>query len=89
VTADGVPALLRRAASAVAAGRVAFGLIAVSWPSAPARLCVGETADGPAARVFGRALGARDIALGLGALRALQHQAAEPGWLKLAPQKTP
>jgi hypothetical protein len=31
-----------------------------------------------AARVFGRALGARDIALGLGALSALQRQTAEP-----------
>jgi hypothetical protein len=29
--------------------------------------------------VFGRALGARDLALGLGALAALQRPAAEPG----------
>ena len=32
-----------------------------------------------AARVFGRALGARDVAMGLGALTALRRQAAEPG----------
>jgi len=30
-------------------------------------------------QVFGRALGARDVALGAGALVALQRQAAEPG----------
>ena len=77
VTAGAVPALLRRAAWAVAAGRVGLGLTAVTWPSVPARPWVGAAADDLAARVFGRALGARDIALGLGALNALQHQSAE------------
>jgi hypothetical protein len=79
VTADAVPALARRAAWAVAAGRVALGLTAVAWPAVPARPWVGGAADDLAARVFGRALGARDIALGLGAVQALRHQAAEPG----------
>lgn len=79
MTADDVPALVRRAAWAVAAGRVALGLTAVAWPSVPARPWVGGAADDLTARVFGRALGARDIALGLGAVRALRHQAAEPG----------
>jgi hypothetical protein len=32
-----------------------------------------------AGRVLGRAVGARDVALGIGALRALRHLAAEPG----------
>jgi hypothetical protein len=32
-----------------------------------------------AAQVFGRALGARDLALGLGALTALRRAATEPG----------
>jgi hypothetical protein len=40
---------------------------------------VGAAADDVAARVFGRALGARDLALGLGALAALQGPAAEAG----------
>jgi hypothetical protein len=62
----------------VAAGRVALGLTALAWPSVPARPLVGAAADGAAARVLGRALGARDISLGLGALRALQRLAAEP-----------
>jgi hypothetical protein len=79
VTPTAIPALLRHGARAVAAGRVALGLTAMAWPSVPARPWVGAAADDLAARVFGRALGARDIALGLGALMALQRPAAEPG----------
>lgn len=73
------PALLRQGARAVAAGRVALGLTALAWPSVPARPWVGAAADDVAARVFGRALGARDLALGLGALAALQGPADQPG----------
>jgi hypothetical protein len=71
--------LLRRGAVAVAAGRVAIGVIALAWPAGPARPWVGASADDLAVRVFGRALGARDIALGLGALGALQRPAAGAG----------
>jgi hypothetical protein len=67
--------LLRRGAMAVAAGRVALGLAAVAWPVVPARFWVGAAADDLAVRVFGRALGARDLALGLGALAALRRSA--------------
>jgi hypothetical protein len=79
VTSTDIPALLRRGAVAVAAARVALGLTALAWPSVPARPWVGAAADDLAARVFGRALGGRDVALGLGALAALQRPAAEPG----------
>jgi hypothetical protein len=79
VSSTAIAALLRRGARAVAAGRVALGLTALAWPSVPARPWVGAAADDLAARVFGRALGARDIALGLGALTALQRPADEPG----------
>jgi len=77
--AAGVAPLLRRGAMAVAAGRVALGLTALAWPAAPARPWVGTAADDLAVRVFGRALGARDVALGLGALAALQRPADHPG----------
>ena len=70
---------MRRGALAVAAGRVALGLTALAWPAVPARPWVGASADDLAARVFGRALGARDLALGLGALAALARPGAEPG----------
>ena len=79
MTPGDIPALLRRGAGAVAAGRVALGLAALARPSLLARPWVGAAADDLAAEVFGRALGARDLALGLGALTALQRQAAEPG----------
>lgn len=65
-------------AAAVAAGRVAIGLTALAAPSVPARPWVGG-ADDPPARVFGRALGARDLVLGAGALAALRNQPAGPG----------
>ena len=64
--------LLRHAATVVAAGRVALGVAALARPSVPARPWVGASAGELGARVFGRALGARDIALGLGALAALR-----------------
>jgi hypothetical protein len=71
--------MLRNGARVVAAGRVALGLTALAWPAVPARPWVGADADGVAARVFGRALGARDLALGLGALAALEGQDADAG----------
>jgi hypothetical protein len=74
-----VAPLLRRGAMAVAAGRVALGLAALAWPTVPARPWVGTTADDLAVRVFGRALGARDLALGLGALSALQRRVGDVG----------
>ena len=77
LTATSIPALLRRGAVTVAAGRVALGLTALAWPAVPARPWVGASADDLAARVFGRALGARDLALGLGALAAALQYIAQ------------
>lgn len=74
-----LPSLARYGAAAVAAGRVAIGLAALARPSLPSRPWVGAGADDLAATVFGRALGARDVALGLGALTALRRTAADPG----------
>ena len=64
---------------AVAAGRVAIGVTALVWPALPSRPWVGASADDLAARVFGRALGARDVALGLGALAALRRPDTDAG----------
>jgi len=66
----------RHAATAVAAGRTALGVAALVWPSVPARPWVGTSADELGAQVFGRALGARDLALGLGALAAARQAPA-------------
>ena len=78
IPASSVP-LLRASARAVAAGRVALGLTALAWPAGPARPWVGTAGDDLAVRVLARALGARDLALGLGALAALRHPPGEPG----------
>jgi hypothetical protein len=74
----GALALLRHAATAVAAGRVLLGAAALTQPSAVARPWVGAAADELGARVLGRALGARDLALGLGALAAARQASASP-----------
>jgi hypothetical protein len=82
-------ARLRQGATAVAAGRVLLGLAALARPSVPARPWVGASADDLAAQVFGRALGARDIALGLGALAALrQSRPASTGPASTGPAST-
>ena len=65
LSATSFPALLRRGAVTVAVGRVALGLTALAWPAVPSRPWVGATAGDLTARVFGRALGGRDLALGL------------------------
>jgi len=74
----GVLPLFRYAATAVAAGRVGLGVAALAWPSVPARPWVGSSADELGAQVFGRALGARDLALGLGALAAVRKAPGDP-----------
>jgi len=83
---DARRALLRRSATAVAAARVAIGVAALVRPDVPSRPWVGTGAgDGPAGlagRVFGRALGGRDLALGLAtlvALRQLDSETSNPG----------
>jgi len=77
-----IPVVLRRGATLVAAGRVALGVTALVWPAVPARPWVGKSSSDVAATVFGRALGARDLALGLGALAALRAEDGEArAWL--------
>ncbi|MGB8962316.1 MAG: hypothetical protein WCC38_10215 [Pseudonocardiaceae bacterium] len=61
----------RLCGSALAAGRVAIGAVALVRPDLMARAWVGAVhAAGPAGVVLGRAAGGRDIALGVGALLA-------------------
>ena len=70
--------LFRYAATAAAVARVAVGVAALTWPSVPARPWVGASADDLTAEVFGRALGARDLALGLGTLAAIRKAPSGP-----------
>ena len=71
----------RRLAGAVALGRIALGIVALTAPSLPLRPWVGDQGRTPAARLLARALGGRDVALGLGAAEALQRRAPARGWV--------
>jgi hypothetical protein len=66
-------AWVRRGATALAAARTGLGVVALTSPALVARPWIGPVADGPPGRVLARALGGRDLALGLGALAALQQ----------------
>jgi hypothetical protein len=73
----------RQVAASVAWGRIALGVTAMLTPSIPLRPWVGrEVAWRPRAKLLARALGARDVALGLGVLLALRHDAPVRGWVE-------
>jgi hypothetical protein len=61
-------------ARVVAAGRVGFGVALVLAPHRVTSLWLGSDAGRPGARVVTRGLGARDVALGVGALTAADSQ---------------
>jgi hypothetical protein len=63
---------VRALATGLAVNRCAFGIGYLLAPERTARGWIGAIAGHPATGVFTRALGARDLALGLGALRALR-----------------
>ena len=74
----------RTLARLIAAGRVTIGAVAVAAPTLMSRPWIGDAATGTGARVLARTMGGRDLALGIGALRALRvsDQEARP-WLAL------
>jgi hypothetical protein len=61
----------RPLARLVATGRVAIGVVAVVAPTLMARPWIGDPAGSPTSRLLARTMGGRDLALGLGGLRAL------------------
>jgi hypothetical protein len=65
-------------------GRVVVGAALVAAPTIVARSWVGDDGGGPAAKVIGRALGIRDVALGAGLLRALDRDQPARGWMAAA-----
>lgn len=66
----------RTVGTSIALGRVALGLAAIAKPGLPAKPWIGAVpAATPAATVLGRALGGRDVALGLLALAARSDRA--------------
>lgn len=75
--------LARQLAASVAWGRVALGVAAIVTPTLPLRPWIGRNvAWRPQAKLLARALGARDVALGLGVVLALRHDAPVRGWVE-------
>ena len=67
----------RTLARLVAWGRVGVGTAAVLTPSLVARPWVGDVGDDVPARLLARAMGGRDLVLGIGTLRGLSVSDAE------------
>lgn len=72
----------RQLAQGLAVARIALGLTAMTLPDLPLRLWLGRRGHDPAVRLVGRALGARDLALGMGALLSMRHDAPVRGWVE-------
>jgi hypothetical protein len=68
----------------LARSRIAFGAAFVLTPGLTGRLWIGDDAKRPAVKVFTRALGVRDLAIGLGVAIALDRGAPVRGWLEAA-----
>lgn len=69
-------------ASRQALGRVGIGAAMLVAPGLVARSWVGEPGGEPGARVITTAVGARDLAIGLGVLRALRGGGKPGPWLR-------
>ncbi|MDA8342102.1 MAG: hypothetical protein M0007_07760 [Actinomycetota bacterium] len=67
----------RALARIVATGRIAVGVTALLSPVVVTEPWIGPLARTPGVRVFARAMGGRDIALGAGTLRALSRPGDE------------
>lgn len=76
-------ATARKAATGLAGLRVAIGALAWLAPKFALRPWVGATvANEAGGRLLGRSLGARDIALGAGAILAERHDTPVRGWIE-------
>ena len=75
----------RRLARLLALARIGIGGTALVAPTRMVRPWIGTGAESPDARLLARTMGGRDLALGLGALRALAVSDAEARpWMALA-----
>ncbi len=66
-----------RLARLVAWGRVAIGATAIAAPAVVARPWIGDAAGSVTARLLARTMGGRDLAIGVGTLRALGRSDSE------------
>jgi hypothetical protein len=73
---------LRDVAKSNGIGRIALGAGLMLAPGLAARVWVGRDASRTGAKVLASALGARDVALGVGLLVALESDGPARGWLE-------
>ena len=69
-------------AGGLAGGRIAIGVVSLLAPGLVGRAMMGPKGDLGGARFVLRVVGARDLALGIGVLAALDHDAPVRGWLR-------
>ncbi|MDQ3767369.1 MAG: hypothetical protein M3346_08500 [Actinomycetota bacterium] len=62
--------------------RVGVGVAFVLAPAKTSKLWMGRNVDSVYTRMAGRALGARDLALGMGLLTAIRRGSPARGWLE-------
>lgn len=72
----------RTLARTLAGSRIAIGLALFVAPAVSARTWLGDGVDDPGTRMAIRGLGARDVALGVGTLAALEADAPVHRWLE-------
>jgi hypothetical protein len=72
----------RDLAAVLARGRIAIGVVSLLAPGVVARTMTGRDGSRGGANLFAGMVGARDVALGFGLLRALDRGAAVRGWLE-------
>jgi len=72
----------RDLAVSLAGGRIAIGGVSLLAPGVVGRAMIGPDGDSVGTRLFLRVVGARDLALGLGVLVALDRDAPVHGWLR-------
>jgi hypothetical protein len=66
----------------LAGGRIAIGVVSLLTPGVVGRAMMGPDGDSGGARVLLRVVAARDLALGIGVLAALDRNAPVRGWLR-------
>jgi hypothetical protein len=72
----------RDLAVGLAGGRIAIGVVSLLVPGVVVRAMMGRDGDSGGTRLFLRVVGARDLALGVGVLAALDRNAPVRGWLR-------
>lgn len=73
----------RRCARWLSYGRIGLGVTALVAPGLPAGPWVGGAESArPSVKLLARALGGRDVALGLGPVLAMRHESPTRGWIE-------